>query len=116
MHVYTMRSGARRTASLEAMVTLRTLAEACADVEYRRALPADDARAATAEVHPAQVTGPGGEPCEVQRVPNALAEILGDVSLTPAEKSLMIEALFVHDASERSPPSQRALEQRQAEA
>jgi hypothetical protein len=47
--------------------------------------------------------------------PNLLLDILEDVSLTPAEKSLMIEALFVHDAAEPSAPSQRALEQTQAE-
>jgi hypothetical protein len=48
--------------------------------------------------------------------PNLLSDIVGNASLTPAEKSLMIEALFVHDASEPSPPSHRALEQTQAEA
>jgi hypothetical protein len=41
-------------------------------------------------------------------VPAFLSEIVGDASLTPAEKSLMIEALFVHDASEPSPPGSGA--------
>jgi hypothetical protein len=104
MHVYIMRSSARQTAGLEAMVTLRTLAEWRADVEDRRAVPADDARAAAGEVQPAQVTGPDGEFGEIQQVSNLLSDILGDVSLTPAEQSLMIEALFVHDASEPSSP------------
>ena len=44
-------------------------------------------------------------------VPDFLSEIVGDAGLTPAEKSLMIEALFVHDASEASLPGSGAQEQ-----
>jgi hypothetical protein len=57
-------------------------------------------------------------------VPDFLSGIVGDASLTPAEKSLMIEALFVHDAPEpplrlpgsgareQTAPAQRALARR----
>jgi hypothetical protein len=40
--------------------------------------------------------------------PGFLSEVTGDVSLTPVERLLMIEALFVHDASEPSPQDRRA--------
>ena len=44
-------------------------------------------------------------------VPDLLSGIVGDAGLTPAEKSLMIEALFVHDAPEPSLPGSGAREQ-----
>jgi hypothetical protein len=44
-------------------------------------------------------------------VPDLLSGIVGDAGLTPAEKSLMIEALFVHDAPETSLPGSGAGEQ-----
>ena len=43
--------------------------------------------------------------------PDFLSAITTNASLTPAEKLLMIEALFVHDAPAPSPPSQCALGQ-----
>ena len=65
MHVHTMRSGTRQTIGIEVAVAVRTLAEACTIGHDTRASPAGnapaDARVVPAELHPAQVTGPGGE-------------------------------------------------------
>ncbi len=44
-------------------------------------------------------------------LPDVLSGVVGDAGLTPAERSLMIEALFVHDAPEPALPGSGAREQ-----
>ena len=64
MPVYVMRRGTRQTISIEAAVAVRTLAEACATDHDTQTLSAVDTRAMRGELHPTQVTGPGGEPLQ----------------------------------------------------
>jgi hypothetical protein len=74
------------------------------------------ARAATTPAHSetrsdAKHDSPSGGVEGTGRGAGFLSEIMSDVSLTPDERWLMIEALFVHDASAPSFPANNAPEQ-----